>query len=113
MHRKQAMDREELIKARAHAIWEQEGRPDDRAAEHWERAEREIDSEAAKEGGNEETGAALTSTAQAEADSANESGGNPETLLTDSAEGSAILHEDVTGSPQDAPLGKKAPSKKR
>lgn len=33
------------IRERAHAIWEQEGRPDGRELEHWERAERELDGE--------------------------------------------------------------------
>lgn len=30
------------IKMRAFAIWEEEGRPDGKHLEHWERAEREI-----------------------------------------------------------------------
>jgi hypothetical protein len=38
-------DREERIRARAHAIWEYEGQPDGRDAEHWSKAEREIDDE--------------------------------------------------------------------
>lgn len=36
---------EEWIRARSHAIWEQEGRSDGRAAEHWARAEKEIEAE--------------------------------------------------------------------
>lgn len=35
--------REEKIRARAHEIWEQEGRPSGRAEEHWEQARREIE----------------------------------------------------------------------
>jgi hypothetical protein len=34
--------REASIRARAYAIWEQEGRPDGREWDHWERASREI-----------------------------------------------------------------------
>jgi hypothetical protein len=34
--------RRERIAARAHLIWEREGRPDGRAAEHWAQAEREL-----------------------------------------------------------------------
>ena len=30
------------IKARAHAIWEEEGRPEGRDREHWQRAEAKI-----------------------------------------------------------------------
>jgi hypothetical protein len=30
------------ISARAHAIWEQEGRPEGKRAEHWHQAEREL-----------------------------------------------------------------------
>lgn len=42
--------REEQIRARAHQIWEEEGRPQGREREHWERAAREID---AREAGGE------------------------------------------------------------
>ena len=35
-------DRDTRIRKRAHEIWEQEGRPDGKEAEHWERAEREM-----------------------------------------------------------------------
>ena len=107
------MDREEQIKARAHAIWEEEGRPDSRSSDHWERAEREIDSQAAQQGGNEESGAALASTAQADALVPDEEGGatgGKDSLLQEGSEGSAQLHEDVTGSPQPTPLGKQVAS---
>lgn len=33
---------EERIRARAYALWIEEGRPDGRDREHWERAEREL-----------------------------------------------------------------------
>ncbi|WP_161951911.1 DUF2934 domain-containing protein [Sinorhizobium americanum] len=36
-------DREELIKRRAYAIWEQEGRPDGEHQRHWEQAAREME----------------------------------------------------------------------
>ncbi|OAP36938.1 hypothetical protein AU381_17645 [Sinorhizobium glycinis] len=35
-------DKEELIKRRAYAIWEQEGRPDGQDLRHWEQAAREM-----------------------------------------------------------------------
>ena len=35
-------EREQRIRARAHEIWEAEGRPSDRAEAHWQRAEQEI-----------------------------------------------------------------------
>ena len=37
---------EEQIRERAYALWESEGRPDARSEEFWERAERELKSEA-------------------------------------------------------------------
>ncbi|WP_353860736.1 DUF2934 domain-containing protein [Azospirillum formosense] len=46
---------EHRIRHRAYAIWEQEGRPEGRRAEHWERACRELqeEDERAKEKGAE------------------------------------------------------------
>ena len=38
-------DRETRIRDRAHAIWEEEGRPVGQDREHWERAAAEIDAE--------------------------------------------------------------------
>lgn len=35
-------DRNELIRARAHEIWEKEGRPTGHAEEHWRQAEAEL-----------------------------------------------------------------------
>ena len=37
-------ERNMRIRTRAHELWESEGRPDGREAEHWEQAEREISS---------------------------------------------------------------------
>ena len=37
-----AADREQLIRQRAYAIWEQDGYPDDRSLDHWLRAQAEI-----------------------------------------------------------------------
>lgn len=42
------MDRDQRIKERAHQIWESEGRPEGREHEHWQRARREIETEAAE-----------------------------------------------------------------
>ena len=36
-------DREERIRERARAIWEEEGRPEGKDREHWERATAEVD----------------------------------------------------------------------
>ena len=36
-------DREEKIRERAHRMWEEEGRPEGRAADHWQRAAREVE----------------------------------------------------------------------
>lgn len=36
------IDSNELIKQRAYAIWEREGRPDGRHDDHWERASQEM-----------------------------------------------------------------------
>ena len=36
-------DKEQRIRVRAYAIWEEEGRHDGRAEEHWRQAEREIE----------------------------------------------------------------------
>lgn len=41
------MDRHDLIRQRAHAIWESEGRPENRAEEHWKMASVEIENAAA------------------------------------------------------------------
>jgi hypothetical protein len=38
-------DREDRIRKRAHEIWEQEGRPDGQAQQHWERAAQDLDRE--------------------------------------------------------------------
>jgi hypothetical protein len=38
-------DRDEHIRRRAHEIWESEGRPHGREAEHWRQAESEVDAD--------------------------------------------------------------------
>lgn len=38
-------DREARVRARAHQLWEQEGRPHGRDADHWAQASREVDAE--------------------------------------------------------------------
>jgi hypothetical protein len=40
-------EREQAIRERAYAIWEQDGRPEDRSLVHWSQAEAEIDSKPA------------------------------------------------------------------
>jgi hypothetical protein len=42
MEQTEAQKRAERIRARAHRSWEREGKPEGKAAEHWERAEEEI-----------------------------------------------------------------------
>ena len=37
------MEREDKVRARAHAIWESEGQPSGRDQEHWEQAAQEIE----------------------------------------------------------------------
>jgi Protein of unknown function (DUF2934) len=39
----ETVDRQQLIRGRAYAIWEEEGRPDGKALAHWLQAETEID----------------------------------------------------------------------
>jgi hypothetical protein len=56
-------EREERIRQRAYAIWEREGKPDGREAEHWEKAAAEIDAE--RESTEAMTGAAETAEAGA------------------------------------------------
>jgi len=41
-------DRQERIRQRAHAIWEQAGRPEGADMQHWDQATAETDGEAAK-----------------------------------------------------------------
>jgi hypothetical protein len=55
-------DIEVMIRARAHEIWEHEGRPAGRAEPHWEQARREIEFESAraKTAESPETSAALS-----------------------------------------------------
>ena len=42
------MDRDARIRRRAHEIWEQEGRPEGLAAQHWDRAAQELEREVSK-----------------------------------------------------------------
>ncbi|WP_410216349.1 DUF2934 domain-containing protein [Paracoccus sp. (in: a-proteobacteria)] len=46
------MDDIERIRARAHQIWEAEGRPEGREAEHWTQAQDELDQEGVSDGGS-------------------------------------------------------------
>lgn len=38
-------DREARVRERAHQLWEQEGRPHGRDADHWDQATREVDAQ--------------------------------------------------------------------
>jgi hypothetical protein len=51
------MDQEQRIRERAHCLWEEEGRPEGRHAEHWQRACREIDAESCRSGDRSKTAA--------------------------------------------------------
>jgi hypothetical protein len=41
--------REEIIRKRAHELWEREGRPDGREQEHWDQAVQEIEARGAED----------------------------------------------------------------
>ena len=49
------MNREQIVRDKAYGIWEAEGRPDGRDAEHWQRAEKQV---AADEAAGSRTSAA-------------------------------------------------------
>lgn len=46
-------DREDRIRERAYALWEQAGRPPDTAREHWAEAAREVDAALARDQADE------------------------------------------------------------
>lgn len=77
-------NREDRIRARAHAIWQEEGEPHSRDHDHWSRASREIDEQ--------------------------DSGGQTQSTAGDNAdrEEASQLHEDVSGSPQAGQLGSRS-----
>ena len=47
-------NREERIRLRALQIWREQGRPDGRAREHWEQAEREVGGGSSEAGGDQQ-----------------------------------------------------------
>jgi hypothetical protein len=47
-------NREDRIRARAYALWEAEGCPEGRHAEHWHQAERDVDAAAGSSGAVDE-----------------------------------------------------------
>lgn len=51
-------NRNEDVRRRAHQIWEEEGRPEGKDAEHWERALREVGAKGDPTGGGALGGAA-------------------------------------------------------
>lgn len=46
-------EKKERIRARAHALWEREGRPEGREMDHWLEAEAELNSADGREAGEE------------------------------------------------------------
>ncbi len=56
------MNYEDRIRERAHRIWEEEGRPEGRHREHWERACREIDQTSSAQGAARTTPGATRTT---------------------------------------------------
>ena len=67
-------DRQDRIRQRAHAIWENRGRPHGQDREHWDQATREVDAEEAvaktkkpASAASKSKAAAKTSTAKASA----------------------------------------------
>ena len=67
------MDDEERVRRRAHEIWEREGRPEGRQAEHWRQAMDEIEAEDAgvlSVAGEEDPGAVAAVPAPSKAEQA-------------------------------------------
>ncbi len=62
-------NREERIRLRALQIWREQGRPDGRAREHWEQAERELGGDGDSEAGGD--------TSPTTTNRSRESGGGP------------------------------------
>jgi Protein of unknown function (DUF2934) len=60
-----ARDREAQIRARAHEIWEKEGRPVGEEHRHWDQASREIDAGEAEKGGKKTSTRKTASAAKA------------------------------------------------
>ena len=52
-----AEDRDTQIRERAHELWEQAGRPEGKAVEHWLQAERELSGDDARDPEAEASGA--------------------------------------------------------
>lgn len=53
------MDREKLVRETAYAIWEAEGRPEGREADHWREAEERVAKGEVKRGGQKTPAAAV------------------------------------------------------
>ncbi|HEV7416970.1 MAG TPA: DUF2934 domain-containing protein [Tianweitania sediminis] len=81
-------NKEDRIRARAHAIWQQEGEPHSREDDHWHQAAREIEEEDAASGSGDDSMAI-----------------NGDVSNRDQV---SQLHEDVSGSPQAEQLGKQS-----
>jgi Protein of unknown function (DUF2934) len=48
--RRRAMNKEQVIRDAAYAIWQAEGRPDGRAADHWRQAQEQVEMSASSRG---------------------------------------------------------------
>jgi hypothetical protein len=71
-------DREERIRSRAYELWEREGRPDGRQAEHWRQATAEVDAEERERaGGSGATGAPPSGVSSSLQQSGTAPGGGP------------------------------------
>ena len=67
-------DKDQAIRERAYRIWEEEGRPEGRHADHWSQAESEVHEGIVAEGAQGGQGTELTRTDQAEAPAAEAAG---------------------------------------
>lgn len=70
------MNREKTVRDKAYAIWEAEGRPDGRDAEHWQRAEDEISSSGSDKAGSKAEKGATTRTVKSSSEKAPASKGS-------------------------------------
>ncbi|MCB1352791.1 MAG: DUF2934 domain-containing protein [Rhodobacteraceae bacterium] len=90
---------EEQIRARAHSIWEEEGRPEGRSEEHWHRARQEVAFEGAVPKTAKPRKAAPRKTAAARA---------PKTAAAPAAAPAEAASEPAPAKPKRAPRAKAA-----
>ncbi len=78
-----AQDRDDEIRARAHAIWEEQGKPHGHDALHWDQATRELNGNAVPEdSAEEEADAAISVVESAKAATARKVRGTPKPATT-------------------------------